>query len=410
MKENNNKEKRYIVYMHTAPNNKKYIGITRQEKPEKRWGSNGCGYIGNEHFSRAISKYGWNNIKHEILYTGLTKEEAEQKEIELIAYYDSMNPDKGYNMTIGGSYNVNVVLKPVKQYNIDGMFIKEYESIKYAALETGISKSSISLCCNNKLKTAGNFIWRFSDVELTQEYLDWCNSDNRKENRIAVCQYSKDGELICKYESLTAAGIETNIDFCLIIMCCKNEYKTAGGFIWRYANEPLTKEHLDWCNEPIGKEVSQYLKDGTFVHKYGSIEEAHLKTGVSRCGIGACCRGEYKTSGNYLWRFSNEKITPEYIEWCNSIEPCKEKRVKTAVIQYTTDGFFIAMYESLNKAERAISVSHKSISEVCKGKRESAGGFVWRYASDIQDPTSPLFLDNNKENNNNVENENENEN
>ena len=389
-----NKDRRYVVYKHTSPNGKCYIGMTRQNPPEKRWGYNGNGYCDNEHFSRAISKYSWENIKHEILFTNLTKEEAEQKEIELIAFYDSMNPDKGYNMTPGGSYNVNVVLKPVKQYTAEGVFIQEYECIKYGAIATNINKSAISLCCNNKAKLAGGYIWLFSDVELTNEHIAWCNSDKRSENRIAIHRYSMDGEFIQEYESLTLAGLLTNTDPTSITLCCKGEYKSVADSIWRYAWEELTKEHLEWCNKPQGrgeKEVNQYLRDGTYICTYDSIGDAHLKTGVPRCSIGACCRGEYKTAGNYLWRFADEEITSEYIEWCNRIEPCEESRKRAEVIQYTMDGKFIAIYKSLTEAERITGISRRSIAPVCKGDREYAGGFIWRYASDIQNPTAPLF-------------------
>lgn len=390
-----NKNKRYVVYKHTSPNGKCYIGMTRQNPPEKRWGYNGNGYCDNEHFSRAISKYSWENIKHEILFTNLTKEEAEQKEIELIAFYDSMNPDKGYNMTPGGSYNVNVVLKPVKQYTAEGVFIQEYECIKYGAIATNINKSAISLCCNNKAKLAGGYIWQFSDVELTKEHIAWCNSDKRSENRISVCQYLKNGNFVKEYESLTAASVETGIDLCIIIMACKGEYKTAGGYIWRYANEELTEEHLAWCNilssDSHKKKASQYLRDGTYIYTYDSIEEAHLKTGINRNSIAMCCRGEGKTAGNYLWRFSDEEITQEYIEWCNRIESSEESRKKAEVIQYTMDGIFIAIYKSFTEAEIVTSISRKSISATCKGDKAHAGGFIWRYASDIQDPTVPLF-------------------
>ena len=81
---NDNKEEcRYFVYKHTSPSNKVYIGIT-QLNPEYRW-NNGKGYIKNQYFYRAIQKYGWDNFKHEILFSGLTKQEACNKEIELIA-------------------------------------------------------------------------------------------------------------------------------------------------------------------------------------------------------------------------------------------------------------------------------------------------------------------------------------
>lgn len=90
----------YTVYKHTAPNGKVYIGITGR-KPEYRW-NNGNGYKNNPHFYRAILKYGWENIKHEILYEGLTKEQACDLEIQLIAKYDATNPRKGYNTSTGG--------------------------------------------------------------------------------------------------------------------------------------------------------------------------------------------------------------------------------------------------------------------------------------------------------------------
>lgn len=92
--------KKYCVYKHIIPNNKVYIGIT-SISPESRW-KNGNGYK-NQMFYRAIQKYGWNNIRHEILFEELTKEEAEQKEIELIKQYNSTNGKFGYNIDNGGS-------------------------------------------------------------------------------------------------------------------------------------------------------------------------------------------------------------------------------------------------------------------------------------------------------------------
>ena len=95
------KENNYTVYMHTSPSEKRYIGITRR-KPEKRW-NNGNGYKRNIYFYSAIEKYGWNNIKHEILFEDLTKEEAEQREIELIACYKSNQREFGCNIQNGGN-------------------------------------------------------------------------------------------------------------------------------------------------------------------------------------------------------------------------------------------------------------------------------------------------------------------
>ncbi len=89
----------YTIYKHTSPSGKVYIGQTKQPVL-KRW-ANGHGYKLNQPFSNAIKKYGWDNIAHEILYEELTKEEANDIEVSLIAYYRSIEPGC-YNITNGG--------------------------------------------------------------------------------------------------------------------------------------------------------------------------------------------------------------------------------------------------------------------------------------------------------------------
>ena len=92
-------EKKYCVYVHTNKvNGKKYIGITCRN-PEVRW-QNGQGYKRQPKFYAAIQKYGWDGFAHEILFDGLTLQEANDKEREMIELYDSMN--NGYNLTEGG--------------------------------------------------------------------------------------------------------------------------------------------------------------------------------------------------------------------------------------------------------------------------------------------------------------------
>lgn len=92
----------YKVYRHTCPNGKVYIGITSQKDVNRRW-QNGAGYRNNILFYRAIKKYGWCNIHHEVLFDGLSKKEAEDKEIDLIRRVKANNPQYGYNIENGGN-------------------------------------------------------------------------------------------------------------------------------------------------------------------------------------------------------------------------------------------------------------------------------------------------------------------
>lgn len=93
-------KEKYCVYMHVFPNGKVYIGITSQS-PSQRW-RDGNGYKA-QLVHRAIEKYGWENIQHIILFNGLSKQEAERKEIELIRIFSANNPNYGYNVENGGN-------------------------------------------------------------------------------------------------------------------------------------------------------------------------------------------------------------------------------------------------------------------------------------------------------------------
>lgn len=93
-------EKTYKVYKHVFPNGKIYIGITSQTINE-RW-RGGKGYGNNPHITRAINKYGWDNVKHYVLKGDFTLDEANSKEKELIKKYKSNDPKYGYNITSGG--------------------------------------------------------------------------------------------------------------------------------------------------------------------------------------------------------------------------------------------------------------------------------------------------------------------
>ena len=90
----------YKLYIHKFPNGKVYVGITSQDVDE-RW-RHGEGYK-NQLVYRAILKYGWDAISHQVLLSGMTKEEAELKEMEFISAFKSNNPEYGYNVANGGN-------------------------------------------------------------------------------------------------------------------------------------------------------------------------------------------------------------------------------------------------------------------------------------------------------------------
>ena len=90
--------KKFYVYVHVCPNGKRYVGATSKD-PEYRW-AKGRGYR-RQLFEEAILKYGWDNIEHEVFEVD-SREEMYRKEVELISFYHSNDPEYGYNCSIGG--------------------------------------------------------------------------------------------------------------------------------------------------------------------------------------------------------------------------------------------------------------------------------------------------------------------
>ena len=54
-------------------------------------------------------------------------------------------------------------MKPIFQYTIENIFIKEWESAKTAEEKLNIDSSSILKCCKQQLKTSGKFIWKYKN-------------------------------------------------------------------------------------------------------------------------------------------------------------------------------------------------------------------------------------------------------
>lgn len=77
------------------------------------------------------------------------------------------------------------------------------------------------------------------------------------------------------------------------------------------------------------------------------------------------------------------------LEWCNrkynnnygTRSTRAGLKCRKKINQYDLDGNFIKTYDSVMKAKKENSSSCGThISEVCKGKRKSAYGYIWRYA------------------------------
>lgn len=200
-------------------------------------------------YHRAYSKRGrnryWKHIVNQnknyqvtILFDYNTKEEAIAKEIELIASHGRKDLEKGFlcNLTDGGdglenvseasrkliSVNChfkkipNVKSRKVYQYNQDGNFIAQYESIRSALTINNLGKNhhAIRVVCLNNEKTAYGYKWFFEYKGKTiPAFKTAQNKGNHlKTNRSLLMKvYNKSNELLGEFTTIKKLTDTLNI-------------------------------------------------------------------------------------------------------------------------------------------------------------------------------------------------------
>ena len=115
-------------------------------------------------------------------------------------------------------------LSEVRQYDLNGCLINTFTSTLDASEKTKISWNIIREACGGSKKTGGGFIWKFKNEEL--------NLIEHKRVEITVNQYSLDGALIRKWNSLTELLRETNYSSKYIKECSEGKRDTYKGFRW----------------------------------------------------------------------------------------------------------------------------------------------------------------------------------
>ena len=232
-------DNKYLVYKHTSPSGKVYIGIT-SNKTQTRW-RGGSGYITNHRFSAAIKKHGWRAFTHEVLAEGLTRSEARQKEVELIALYDSTNPEKGYNIDPGGGVRSEETRAKLSVANTG-----KHHSVETRAKLSEIRKGrKLTETCKRKISEGHkcNPLVQAHILKINKARVGVPQSEEHRRHlsesqpsRRAVVNLDTGEQFACMRDAATSVkGSHPNI-----VKACTGERLTAYGFRWAYAEEAST--------------------------------------------------------------------------------------------------------------------------------------------------------------------------
>ena len=124
------------------------------------------------------------------------------------------------------------------------------------------------------------------------------------------------------------------------------------------------------CKKNFNKEILQYDLDGNFIKEWRSITEASNFYKISISSISQCCLGITKSSHRYIWKYKT-------LDFPLTVSDYARQYRCISVLQYTLQHVFIKKYKSLTYASQQTSVNLAHISDCIKGKRKTAGGYIW---------------------------------
>lgn len=252
----------YKVYKHTCPNGKVYIGITCQN-PLTRW-AGGFGYQTQTYFWRAIVKYGWVNIKHEILYEGLSEKEAKEIEIRLIKEYNSQDINCGYNIDLGYDH---LDSEEIRKKRSEAMTGKKWSERR-----------------------------RIAAIEYFEHY----------QGR-TVYKYDKQGNLIQTFNTVGSAARDAKVSPETLRSRLKNN-KKMDKYEYYYSYGKFEDMGIPFKSGNYSKaSIDMFDMSLNYIRTFDSIADAgKFLGGVGTKHISDVCKGKRLSSNGYIWRYHNE--------------------------------------------------------------------------------------------------------
>lgn len=159
------------------------------------------------------------------------------------------------------------------------------------------------------------------DGDKTNNYVDnleWCTSlenvHHSMEHELKkfphVYCFNKDKKLIAEYRTISEAAKAVGISESTIKQeLFANIKSLKGNFYW--SRETVLGETKNYTNNGKAKEVNQYDLNGKYIMTYPSTNAAARAIGASKgTHIGECCRGKLKTFKGYIWRYTEDIVSP----------------------------------------------------------------------------------------------------
>lgn len=361
-----------IVYCaENIVNGYKYIGITVQSLEIRKKSHFNAAYNPNSHeYNRPFKKALRDNscpFKWYILEETDDINELKRLERFYISKYKTyigFSDCKGYNATLGGD-GVSVIGDKVIRVDYRDYSIKEMFNCISDVEKKYNTKVHIMMCCQCNRESAYGDVWYYNSMykSLTQDEL--IEDVDYRVNKIY--KIDSNHNIVSKFNSFEELlNVYGFVKFKEIV---QNSIKYGFCFAKDYYIH-IYDRGLYYTDTFI----VQYDKNGVLLNVFLSLHDAENKTGVFRVSIKEVCEYKKITAGGFQWRYIYDDKS------VNSVKVGIENSI-VEVSQYTIDGNYIKTFNSMSEASRITGIDVSSISKVCRGIKQTTGGFRWCYGS-----------------------------
>lgn len=248
----------------------------------------------NAHMAHAVMHYGIDVLDMDVIER-CVPEELDDREAYWIAYYDSTDQSKGYN-----------VCKRSNQMR------------------------GVKLSAETRERMRQSMIAR-----MTDEYKAQLSERRKLSNAVTsapVCQLDRlTGRVLAVFPSISAAAVAVAGQRDCISRACSVQHRgihaESNGYCWCYAEDANGLDHVDVhaAGTYVGKHgaytaISQFDRStGELIAVFPNASCAQEHTGVFATSISACCRsfargyGKRHSAGGYVWKFATNEDLQAFI-------------------------------------------------------------------------------------------------
>ena len=277
--------------------------------------------------------------------------------------------------------NLDKYLYGIVQLDLEGNFVKEYESIEDLK-KSFSSVSHILSCCKGSRRKAFNYRWVYK-IDYINNNVPSINFNKNRKSR-EIVQFDLEGNFIKEWDSIKSATVSLSLSKSSdegIRLCCNGDKKSASGFLWcwksDYIDNPnIRRKAIKNSNKPRLQKIVQLDLEGNFIKEWNNLTEIQNSLKIDRHCISKVCKNKSYIYRDYIWMYKKDYNPKQLINIDTKNGLNKNKK---SVCQLDLEGNFIKEWDSITDVDKFYeNMNNRPLKYILCNKKEGIFmGYRW---------------------------------